>query len=164
MRLEITRIREENSSCEVVAGSLASSVTTRDREGVVMTKPQVKNLDRPDESREFPNGADALVTIGAHTIGRAEFRPGWRWSNDVQPVAGTASCQVHHLGYLMSGTLHVETDDGAHTDLVAGDAFEILPGHDAWVVGDTACHLLDWPSAAVQHTQPKPAVASGTSA
>lgn len=114
-----------------------------------MTVPQVKSFDRPDEVSEFPNGANAQVTIAGRTIGRAEFRPGWRWSNDVGPVAGTASCQVHHVGYLLSGTLHVETDDGSHTELVAGDAFEILPGHDAWVVGDVTCHMLDWASVAV---------------
>lgn len=123
-----------------------------------MTVPQVKSLDRPDEFREFPNGADALVTIAGHTIGRAEFRPGWRWSNDVRPIAGTASCQVHHLGYLIAGTLHVETDDGSHTELVAGDAFEILPGHDAWVVGDASCHMLDWSSAAAAYASPQPHV------
>lgn len=129
-----------------------------------MTVPQVKNLDRPDERREFPNGSDALVTIGGRTIGRTEFRPGWRWSNDVRPIAGTASCQVHHVGYLIAGTLHVETDDGSHTDLVAGDAFEIPPGHDAWVVGDEACHMLDWSSAAAQYASARPSATAGTSA
>lgn len=111
-----------------------------------MTTPQAKSLDRPDEVREFPNGAAALVTVGGHPLSRSEFRPGWRWSNDVRPVAGTPSCRVHHLGYLLTGTLHVEPDDGAAYDLVAGDAFEILPGHDAWVVGEETCHLLDWSS------------------
>jgi hypothetical protein len=128
-----------------------------------MTAPQVKNLDLPDEIREFPKGADAQVTIGGRRIGRTEFRPGWRWSNDVRPIAGTASCQVHHLGYLITGTLHVETDDGSHTDLVAGDAFAVLPGHDAWVVGDAACHMLDWSSAVAQSASPQPAVTAGTS-
>lgn len=116
-----------------------------------MPIPQRKSLDHPDELREFPHGQDAVVSVGGRTIGRTEFRPGWRWSNDVRPIAGTASCQVHHLGYLMSGTLHVETDDGASIDLVAGDAFEILPGHDAWVVGDDVCRMLDWSSAAARY-------------
>lgn len=129
-----------------------------------MATPQVKNLDRPDVVREFPNGADALVTIGDRTIGRTEFRPGWRWSNDVRPIAGTASCQVHHVGYLITGRLHVETDDGSATDLVAGDAFEILPGHDAWVVGDETCHMLDWSSSAAQYASAQPGVTGETSA
>lgn len=122
------------------------------------TTPQAKSFDRPEEIREFPRGSGALVTIGGRPIVRTEFRPGWRWSNDVRPIAGTTSCQVHHLGYLMSGTLHVETDDGAHTDLVAGDAFEILPGHDAWVVGDESCHLLDWSPTAAQYAAQQPVV------
>jgi hypothetical protein len=120
-----------------------------------MTTPHVKNLDQPDEIRRFPNGAGALVTLGGRTVGRSEFRAGWRWSNDVRPVAGTASCQVHHLGYLITGTLHVEPDDGSSVDLVPGDAFEILPGHDAWVVGDTTCHMLDWSSDAAQYASPQ---------
>lgn len=129
-----------------------------------MTVPQVKSLDRPEESREFPNGSDASVSIAGRTIGRAEFRPGWRWSNDVRPLAGTASCQVHHVGYLIAGTLHVETDDGSHTELVAGDAFEVLPGHDAWVVGDASCHMLDWSSAAAPAASLQPNVTPDASA
>jgi len=129
-----------------------------------MSVPQVKSLDRPDVTREFPHGQDSLVTVGGRTIGRTEFRPGWRWSNDVRPIAGTSSCQVHHLGYLVAGRLHVETDDGAHADLVAGDAFEILPGHDAWVVGDETCQLLDWSSAAAEYAVPGTAEVSSASA
>jgi hypothetical protein len=121
-----------------------------------MSTTEAKSLDRPEESREFRNGAGALVTIGGRTVGRSVFRPGWRWSNDVRPFAGTPSCQVHHIGYLITGTLHVETDDGHDTDLLAGDAFEILPGHDAWVVGDMACHMLDWSPDAAQYASPQP--------
>ena len=32
--------------------------------------------------------------------------------------------------------IHVEMTDGASLELVGGDAFEIPPGHDAWVIGD----------------------------
>ena len=38
----------------------------------------------------------AVVTLGDFTIGRGVFEPGWRWSNDVRPIAGTDSCQTHH--------------------------------------------------------------------
>ena len=50
---------------------------------------QVRSLDRPDETRSFPNGAIEMVTIADTMIGRARFQPGWRWSNDVKPIAGT---------------------------------------------------------------------------
>lgn len=61
----------------------------------------VKSLDHPDESRKpSERGRFDLVTIGDATCGRAVFRPGWRWSVDVKPVAGTELCEVPHTGTL----------------------------------------------------------------
>jgi class 3 adenylate cyclase len=77
-------------------------------------------------------------------VGRAIFEPGWRWSDHVKPIVGTESCQVHHIGFVVSGHLHVEMTDGASLEVVAGDAFEIPPGHDAWVVGDEPWVSVDW--------------------
>lgn len=54
----------------------------------------------------------------------------------IKPLAGTASCQAAHLGYLVAGSLHVAHDDGTEVDLSPGDAYRTAPGHDAWVVGD----------------------------
>jgi class 3 adenylate cyclase len=62
----------------------------------------------------------------------------------VKPIVGTESCQVHHIGYVMSGHLHVEMTDGASLEVVGGDAFEIPPGHDAWVIGDEPWVSVDW--------------------
>jgi uncharacterized cupin superfamily protein len=50
-------------------------------------------------------------------------------------LSGGDSCQSAHLGYVVSGTLHIASDDGAEVDLVPGDAYRLDPGHDAWVVG-----------------------------
>jgi quercetin dioxygenase-like cupin family protein len=86
-------------------------------------------------------------------VGRAVFQPGWRWSNDVKPVAGTDSCEAAHTGYIISGQMHVTMDDGAEGDLGPGDAFVISPGHDAWIVGDEPCVALDW-SAASDYARP----------
>lgn len=33
--------------------------------------------------------------------------------------------------------------DGTEVDLGPGDAFEVGPGHDAWVKGDEVCVALD---------------------
>jgi class 3 adenylate cyclase len=85
-----------------------------------------------------------LVELGELTIGRAIFEPGWRWSKHVKPIVGTESCQVHHLGYVVSGHLHIEMTDSASMDVMGGDAFEIPPGHDAWVVGDEPWISVDW--------------------
>ena len=109
---------------------------------------EAKNLDTPDEKRGFDNGHMHIVNIAGATIGRAVFNPGWKWSNDVKPIAGTDSCQAPHTGYVVSGRLHVKMDDGAEAEAGPGDAFVISPGHDAWVVGDEPAVLLDWSGSA----------------
>jgi class 3 adenylate cyclase/quercetin dioxygenase-like cupin family protein len=102
-----------------------------------------KRFDRSDETRTVERARIDLVELGETTIGRAIFEPGWRWSDHVRPIVGTASCEVHHVGYVLSGHLHVEMDDGASIDLTTGDAFEVPPGHDAWVVGDEPWMSVD---------------------
>jgi hypothetical protein len=109
---------------------------------------QSRNLDKPDEIRKFTNGEIGVVTVAGALVGRAHFQPGWRWSEDVKPIAGTESCQAGHTGYIISGRMHVTMDDGAEGDLGPGDAFVISPGHDAWIVGDETCVALDWTAAA----------------
>ena len=69
-----------------------------------MAATEVKNFDSPDETRPFEgNGKADVVNIGGQTVGRGTFEPGWRWSNNVKPIAGTDSCQVAHLAYVLSG-------------------------------------------------------------
>ena len=75
--------------------------------------------------------------------------PGWRWSSDVRPIVGTASCQLRHVGICLEGKLHVEMDDGTSMDIGPQDAYEIPPGHDAWVVGDAPYVVYEWTSARV---------------
>ena len=53
----------------------------------------------PDETREFPNGHAEIVNIGDGEVGPYTFEPGWRWSNDVKPLAGTHSCEAPHFQY-----------------------------------------------------------------
>jgi ketosteroid isomerase-like protein len=74
------------------------------------------------------------------------FEPGWRWSNDIGPIAGTPSCRVRHLGYVISGRMQIRMDDGTETIIDAGDMFDLPPGHDAWVVGDEPCVMVDYSS------------------
>ena len=103
-----------------------------------------KNLDRPDEVRRFDHGEIAVVEVAGAVVGRAVFEPGWRWSEHVRPVAGTDSCQVSHVGYVLSGRLAVRLDDGTEAVAGPGDVFVISPGHDGWVLGDEPCIVLDW--------------------
>lgn len=105
---------------------------------------EVKNLDTPDDKRSFEHGDLHLVNLPGATIGRAVFNPGWRWSTDVKPIAGTDSCQVAHTSVMVSGRFHVRMDDGAEIELGPGDAHVVGPGHDAWVVGDEPCVSIDF--------------------
>lgn len=98
--------------------------------------------------RTFDHGEMNTVTLAGTTIVRAVFKPGWRWSADVKPDAGTESCQAAHTGIVLSGRFTVRMDDGAQIELGPGDAHVIGPGHDAWVVGDEPCELIDVASAA----------------
>jgi mannose-6-phosphate isomerase-like protein (cupin superfamily) len=97
-----------------------------------------KSFDTADETREFSNGKLDVIRFEGATVGRVTLQPGWRWSESVKPIAGTESCQQHHLGYVVSGSIHVVSDDGTEVDAGAGDAYQIPPGHDAWVAGDEA--------------------------
>ena len=107
-----------------------------------------QNLDTPHETRTFEHGSISVVTLAGATLGRATFQPGWKWSNDVKPVVGTDSCQTPHTGYVISGRMHIVMDDGAEAEVGPGDAVVISPGHDAWIVGDEPCIMLDWSGAA----------------
>lgn len=100
-----------------------------------MTHILIKRFDSPDETREFAKGRFDLIRIGGLTLGRASYEPGWKWSEHVGPTAGTSTCQVSHVGLVVSGHVKVRMDDGRDIDLSAGDLFSIGPGHDSWVVG-----------------------------
>jgi hypothetical protein len=103
-----------------------------------------KNVATPDDKRSFEHGEISLVNLTGFTVGRAEFRPGWRWSTDVGPLAGTDTCQGTHQSYVVSGRLHVAMSDGRELELGPGDAHLVGPGHDAWVVGDQPCVTIDF--------------------
>jgi uncharacterized cupin superfamily protein len=104
-------------------------------------------IDSPEETRTFDHGKLGIVRLGDVTVGRVDFEPGWRWSTSVKPIVGTDTCQQQHVGYVMSGRLKVAADDGTEAEVGAGDAYVVMPGHDAWVVGDEAFVALEFQSA-----------------
>jgi hypothetical protein len=108
-----------------------------------------RNLDTPDETRAPDKSLIQIASLGSAKVGRATFQPGWKWSECIKPVVGGESCQVHHLGVMTGGTLHVVHNDGSEADLTAGEVYEIQPGHDAWVVGDEAVVAYEFDAGAV---------------
>jgi class 3 adenylate cyclase len=108
---------------------------------------QRKSFTTPDQVRTFPTGRIDIVTLDEMAVGRFVFQPGWRWSKDVAPIAGTSSCRHRHVGYTISGSLEVRMEDGTKLVIGPGEAYEIPPGHDAWVVGDEAWDSVEFTSA-----------------
>jgi quercetin dioxygenase-like cupin family protein len=96
----------------------------------------LKRFEQPDEVRSFEKGKFELVRIGGMTIGRATYEPGWKWSQHVGKATGAKSCQVEHVGLVVSGCATAAMDDGRMIEMKAGDVFYVAPGHDSWVVGD----------------------------
>ena len=112
-----------------------------------MARLQKKSFANAEDVRAFGRGRFDVVTLDETSVGRIRMEPGWRWSTDAKPKVGTTSCQVRHLGAALSGVLHIVADDGLEMELRGGDAYEIPPGHDAWVVGDVAYEAIEFASA-----------------
>ena len=98
----------------------------------------------PDEVREFHNGKAEILKVGDAEIGRLVLEPGWRWSNDVKPIAQTESCEAPHFQYHVAGTLGIAMDDGTEMVAKPGDVTSLPKGHDAWVIGDEPVVVIDW--------------------
>ena len=110
-----------------------------------MASVEVKSFESPDETRQFEGKGHAeVVNVGGRTIGKGHFEPGWKWSENVKPIAGTDSCEVSHLGYVVSGRMVVHMDDGSDQEIGPGNVVAIPPGHDAEVVGDEECVMVDF--------------------
>jgi hypothetical protein len=105
-------------------------------EGRVMGSLTSKRFDAADETRTPDKTKIEIVDLSGTKVARMTAQPGWRWSECIKPVVGGDSCQAHHLGVVVGGRLHVVHEDGSEVDVDPGAAYEIKPGHDAWVVGD----------------------------
>ena len=105
-----------------------------------------KNVKSPDEIRQMKDGKGRvdLVDLGTGLVGLATFEPGWKWSEHVKPIAGTKSCEMAHVGYVISGRMKIVMDNGEEIEIGPGDFMKAAPGHDAWVLGNDACVIVDW--------------------
>lgn len=104
----------------------------------------IKRFDEPDEVIEVPNQISRVVMLGETYVARSIAQPGWRWSKDVKPLVGTPSCRIHHQGVILSGFMQILANEGVQRTLGPGEAFDIQPGHDGWVVGDEPCVFIEF--------------------
>jgi len=77
-------------------------------------------------------------------VTQVTFDVGAKWSADLQEFAGTRSCELPHVAFVLSGTIRIVMDDGSIEDFSAGDAMLLPPGHDAWTVGDEPCTFVEF--------------------
>ena len=107
--------------------------------GLTMQDLIIKRFEQPDKIINFNHGKFEIIQMDGLTIGRATYEPGWKWSVDANPLAGTRFCEVEHLGMVISGSATVAFEDEDISILKPGDIFYVSSKpHDSWVVGDEA--------------------------
>jgi class 3 adenylate cyclase len=109
-----------------------------------MPRLYAKSFATPDDVRSMPLMRIETIGLDDARIGHCRFDAGWRWSTNVGPLMGATSCPIRHVGYSVSGTIHVQMDDGQTLDVEPNSVFEIPPGHDKWVIGDEPWVTIDW--------------------
>ncbi len=101
-----------------------------------------QRISHEPPTRTFLDGSEYwAIELPSVRIGLGHFRPGWVWSEHAGAQTGMESRD--HIGIIQSGRMAVQSADGSRIEMGPGDAFEVGPGHDAWVVGDETCVALD---------------------
>ncbi len=120
-----------------------------------MARVRFRSFATPDEVRRFPLGTAGIVGFNEVTGTLIEVEPGWRWSTHIRDIMRTDTCQVHHVGYTLSGRMGVLTDEGEEAEIPPNSLYEIGPGHDAWVVGEEPWRTIEWTSGRILAVPPE---------
>src|SRR4051812_6067930 len=108
-----------------------------------------KGFESADEVRTPDKTRLEIVDLGGGIkAAKMTAEPGWRWSECIKPLVGTDSCQTHHVGTAISGSIHVAHEDGTEQEIGTGDAYVIEPGHDAWVTSSDPFVAFEFDSSA----------------
>ena len=84
------------------------------------------------------------VDLDGVKVTRVRFDVGAQWSADLKEYAGTESCLLPHVAYVLSGRIMIRMDDGSEEEFRTGDVMMLPPGHDAWTVGDEPCDFIEF--------------------
>lgn len=122
--------------------SLVVRITKRGKEALRFSAMKT-NFDHADETKKTPRANLQLVTMGDFTFGLRTLEPGWRWTESMRPIAKTETCEIRHIGYVISGRMGFLMDNGTELVVRPGEAFDIKPGHDAWTIGESPVVFLD---------------------
>jgi hypothetical protein len=96
------------------------------------------------ERREVGHVRLEVGRAGEARVKRMVYPPGFRWSVDMKPTVGTDLCMHAHVGFLVSGEIHIEYADGCIVEHKAPQIVAIEPGHDGWVVGREPVVLIEF--------------------
>ncbi len=96
------------------------------------------------ETREVAGLQLDIVRTGSARVKRLIYPAGFRWSVNMKPIVGTDYCMHAHVGFLASGSIHVQYADGCTMDVSAPEVLYIEPGHDAWVTGDEPAIVIEF--------------------
>jgi quercetin dioxygenase-like cupin family protein len=99
-----------------------------------------KSFDRPDDHVAKGGIEVDVLRLGDMNVKRVTYPAGWRYSTHM----GAPKCFDTHVGYMVSGHMVAELDDGTRLEIGAGSVFVIPPGHDGWVSGDEPCVLVQF--------------------
>ena len=103
----------------------------------------IKSLSFSKNTREFIDGSTRSgENLRTSYVGLGTYKSGWRWSKHAGKQTGKPS--QNHIGYVISGSFVVKSASGEEQVVGPGDAFELTPGHDAWVKGTEPCIALDF--------------------
>ena len=96
------------------------------------------------ELREVGHVRLEVGRAGEARVKRMVYPPGFRWSVDMKPTVGTDLCMHAHVGFLVSGEIHIEYADGCIVEHKAPQIVAIEPGHDGWEVGREPVVLIEF--------------------
>ncbi len=117
-------------------------ITKRGKEVAELSATKA-NIYDPDETKVTPRAKLQLVTMGGFTMGLRTLESGWRWSVSMKPYAKTETCEIHHIGFMLSGRIGFLMNDGTKLEVGPGEAFDVQPGHDTWTIGMAPAVFLD---------------------
>lgn len=103
-------------------------------------KGTARSLNTPDDHITKGGVEIDIVRLGEMTVKRATYQPGWRFSTHM----GAPRCYDTHVGYVLSGAITAELENGEQIEVKAGSAVVIPAGHDAWVVGNEPCTIVQF--------------------
>lgn len=103
----------------------------------------VGNPAESDNAREFVDGSvRSSIFLRSASIGLGTYQPGWKWS--LHAGAQTGKTSENHIGYIIAGRMMIQDSTGTEAEVGPGEAFEVGPGHDAWVISKCPCIALDF--------------------